>query len=205
MTIGERIKIRREELGLTQEELAKMIGYSSKSSINKIELNVQNLTQSKIKAIADALQTTPSYIMGWEGEQKRNSYKSVQIPVLGRVAAGEPIYDEGNIIGYTEISEEWSRRGDFFGLIIEGNSMEPRIYNGDTVIVRQQSDAETGDIVIASVNGDSGTCKRLVKHRKGIELQPLNPKYEPFVFTNKEIIELPVSVLGKVVEVRSRL
>ena len=66
MTIGERIRIRREELGMTQDELAKKIGYKSRSSVNKIELDLYNLKQSKIKAIADALDTTPSYIMGWE-------------------------------------------------------------------------------------------------------------------------------------------
>lgn len=68
MTIGQRVKLRREELGLSQEELAKRIGYKSKTSINKIELDFRNLTQSKIKAIADALETTPSYIMGWDEE-----------------------------------------------------------------------------------------------------------------------------------------
>lgn len=65
-TIGNRIRKRREELGLSQDELGKRIGYKSRSSINKIELGHRNLTQSKIKAIADALETTPSYIMGWE-------------------------------------------------------------------------------------------------------------------------------------------
>ena len=65
-TIGERIKSRREELNLSQDELAKKLGYKSRSSINKIEMDSRNLTQSKIKAIADALETTPTYIMGWE-------------------------------------------------------------------------------------------------------------------------------------------
>lgn len=65
-TIGERIKLRREELGLSQDELARKLGYKSRSSINKIEIGCQNLIQSKIKAIADALETTPDYIMGWE-------------------------------------------------------------------------------------------------------------------------------------------
>lgn len=68
MTIGERIKKRRNELGMTQQELANKLGYKSKSSINKIELNGRNLTQRKIKLIADALQTTPEYIMGWDKE-----------------------------------------------------------------------------------------------------------------------------------------
>lgn len=64
-TIGSRIRNRREELGLSQDELGKRLGYKSRSSINKIELDQRSLTQSKIKAIADALETTPSYIMGW--------------------------------------------------------------------------------------------------------------------------------------------
>lgn len=68
MTIGQRIKLRREELGLSQEELAKRIGYKSRSSINKIELDLYSLKQSKIKSIADALSTTPSFIMGWDDD-----------------------------------------------------------------------------------------------------------------------------------------
>lgn len=77
MTIGQRVKLRREELGLSQEELAKRIGYKSKTSINKIELDFRNLTQSKIKAIADALETTPSYIMGWDEEAAEAAKKAV--------------------------------------------------------------------------------------------------------------------------------
>ena len=69
-SIGERIRVRREELGLSQEELGSRIGYKSRSSVNKIELDQRNLTQSKIKAIADALDTTPSYIMGWDEEKE---------------------------------------------------------------------------------------------------------------------------------------
>lgn len=69
MDIGERIKARREELGMTQEELARMVGYKWRSSINKIELNAQHLPQRKIEEIAKALRTTPSYIMGWEDSE----------------------------------------------------------------------------------------------------------------------------------------
>ena len=76
MTIGQRIKLRRESLNLSQEELAKRLGYKSRSSINKIELDIYNLKQSKIKAIADALNTTPSYIMGWDEEQKTSASES---------------------------------------------------------------------------------------------------------------------------------
>lgn len=75
-SIGERIRVRREELGLSQEELGSRIGYKSRSSVNKIELDQRNLTQSKIKAIADALDTTPSYIMGWDEEKEEERPQS---------------------------------------------------------------------------------------------------------------------------------
>ena len=73
MKIGERIKYRREQLGLSQDELARRLGYKSRSSINKIENDASGLPQTKIVAIANALQTTPSYIMGWEEMQQKNS------------------------------------------------------------------------------------------------------------------------------------
>lgn len=78
MTIGQRIKRRREELQMSQEELANKIGYKSRSSINKIELDLYNLKQSKIKTIADALNTTPSYIMGWDELDESVNLQQIQ-------------------------------------------------------------------------------------------------------------------------------
>lgn len=82
--------------------------------------------------------------------------------------------------------------------------MEPRICNGDVVIVRQQEDAESGDIVIAMVKGDDATCKRLRKYRDGIELVSNNPSYTPMFFSNEEIISKSVKIIGKVVELRGK-
>lgn len=131
--------------------------------------------------------------------------KGVVINVLGRVAAGIPIEAITDIIDTEEISQELARTGEFFGLQIHGDSMEPRMYDGDVVIVRQQDDAESGDIVIAMVNGDDATCKRLTKYAGGISLVSLNSaKYEPMMFSNKEIEEKPVRIIGKVVELRGK-
>ena len=82
--------------------------------------------------------------------------------------------------------------------------MEPKFSEGDVVIVRQQDDAESGDIVIATVNGDEATCKRLRKYRDGIELVSSNPSYEPMFFSNTDIIQKPVRILGRVVELRAK-
>lgn len=128
----------------------------------------------------------------------------VTINVLGRVAAGIPIEAVENIIDTEEITEELAKTGEFFGLQIHGDSMLPSICDGDIVIVRQQNDAESGDIVIATINGDEATCKRLRKYYGGIELISNNPSYKPFEFSNEEIQSKPVRIIGKVVELRRK-
>ena len=94
--------------------------------------------------------------------------------------------------------------GEYFALKISGDSMEPKISNGDVVIVRKQSDADDGDLVIAMVNGDDAVCKRLKKYANGIALLSNNPKYEPMYFSLDEVAEIPVSIIGKVKELRAR-
>ena len=136
--------------------------------------------------------------------QDYHPIKAVKIPVLGDVAAGIPIEAVESILDYEEIDEELASKGEFFGLRIKGNSMAPRIQSGDVVIVRVQSDAESGDIVIAKVTGDDACCKKLQKHDEGISLISLNPEYEPMFFSKKDIADLPVHIIGKVVELRGK-
>ena len=141
--------------------------------------------------------------MGWDDDSPKKR-KGIVIPVLGRVAAGIPIEAVEEIIDTEEITEEMAKTGTFFGLLIHGDSMIPNICDGDVVIVRQQDDAESGDIVVATVNGTDATCKRLRKYKDGIELIANNPSYEPMDFSNHEIEEKPVRILGKVVELRRK-
>ena len=207
MTIGERIKNRRIELGLSQEELAKKVGYKSRSSINKIELS-RSLPARKISLMARALETSEGYLMGWNESDIPDSSisyasdDSVSIPVLGRVAAGAPILAEENQIGTVNIEKSKAASSELFGLRIKGNSMSPRIQEGDIVIVRRQDDAESGDVVIALVNGDEAVCKKLQKYKEGISLISFNPSYEPMTYTDDDIRELPVKIIGKVIENR---
>ena len=188
---------------LTQDELAKLTGYTDRSSIAKIERGDVDLPQSKIALIAKALGVTPGTLMGNSGINLQTT-TSHRIPVLGRVAAGVPISMVEDIIDFEEINDKIASLGEIFALSIKGDSMEPRILNGDVVIVHQQSDAESGDIVIATVNGDDATCKRLRKYRDGIELVPINPAYSPMYFSNEDIENLPVKILGKVIELRGK-
>ena len=135
---------------------------------------------------------------------ERIGRKGVKIPVLGKVPAGVPVEAVEDIIDYEEITVEMAKDGEFFGLQIKGDSMEPRICAGDVVIVRKQDDAESGDLVVAMINGNEATCKRLMKYKDGIRLMPNNPTYEPLYFSNKEIEEKPVKIIGKVVENRQK-
>lgn len=131
---------------------------------------------------------------------------SKKIPVLGRVAAGLPIVAEEEILDWEEISGEMALNGEYFALQIKGDSMEPRMESGDVVIVRQQEDADSGDYVIALVNGDDAVCKKLMKYEDGsIALVSLNPAYKPMYFSGAEIDSTPVRIIGRVMELRGKM
>ncbi len=139
-------------------------------------------------------------------EDRENSQsKSHRIPVYGKVAAGIPLEMVEDIIDYEEIPAKWGDPSDFFCLQIEGNSMEPRIVEGDVVVVRKQADADTGDIVIFSVNGEAASCKRLRKMDDGLMFIPYNSNgHDPKMYLWDEVKDLPVQILGKVVELRGK-
>lgn len=202
--IGKRIREKREHIGMTQEELADKLGYKNKSSIAKIENGTNDIVQSKVLEFAKVLNTSVAYLMGWDNNEYDKHTKGIPINVLGKVAAGIPLEAIEDIVDTEEISEDMAKTGTFFGLVINGDSMEPKISKGDVVIVRQQEDAETGDIVIATINGDDATCKRLKKYTDGIALLSTNPTYEPIYFSNEEIQNKPVKIIGKVVELRAK-
>lgn len=202
MVTPARIKSTRESLKLTKRELAKRIGVHE-SSINKYEKGLVDIPLSKITELARVLNVTESYLMGWEDDDKETP-QGIKIPVLGTVAAGIPISAVEDILDYEEIPQSWQNQGEFFALKIKGDSMEPRMESGDVVIVKQQSDANSGDTVIVLVNGDDATCKRLEKTDNGIMLVSTNPKYPPMFYSLEDIQTKPVVILGKVVELRQK-
>ncbi|MBO4951857.1 MAG: helix-turn-helix domain-containing protein [Lachnospiraceae bacterium] len=204
-TISNRIQYAMDKLDLKQTDLVSRTGIS-KGALSSYISGRYVPKQNNIYLIAKALNVSEAWLMGADVPMSRNvkSKNGITINVLGRVAAGIPINAITEIIDTEEISEEMAKTGEYFGLKIRGDSMEPRICDGDVVIVRQQDDAESGDIVIAMVNGDDATCKRLVKYASSIALVSLNSKYEPMMFTNEEIMSKPVRVIGKVVELRGK-
>ena len=202
--IVKRIKKRRLELKYSFQDLADKTNMS-KSTLQRYETgSIRNLPLDKLEVLASALQTTPSYLMGWDEVKKEPKKKGIKIPVLSRVASGIPIEMIEDVLDYEEITEDMSKHGKYFALKIQGDSMTPRIFNNDVVIVRQQDDADNGDIVIVTINGDDAVCKRLQKYNDGIALVSLNPQYEPIYLKKDEVANKPVRIIGKVVELRGK-
>ena len=207
MTIGKRIKDLRTSLGMTQDELAKLTGYKSRSSIQKIESGERDITQSTIAAFAKALKVTPSVIMGWEENNENNTapdYSNIKgimplpemrkVPLLGAIACGEPIYRE---------EDEWiSLPNDIkadFCLRCEGDSMiDARINDGDIVFIKSCPEVDNGQIAAVSIDNEV-TLKRVFYYpeKNRLVLYPENKAYEPFVYMNEELND--VRILGRAV------
>lgn len=191
----------RKAKGLTQAEVARTIGLTQ-NGYSYWENGKAKIDKDQLLKLAELFEVSTDYLLG--NTSKPNT-KGVWIPVLGDVAAGIPIEAVEDIVDYEEIDSALAATGDFFGLRIKGSSMEPRIREGDVVIVRKQGDADTGDTVVVLVNGDSATVKRLKKEADGsMWLLPNNPAYDPQHFTPTEITEKPVHIIGKVVELRGK-
>ena len=204
-----RVKELRKQKHITQEELGKVLDIQ-KAAISKYENGRAEPSTEVLKKMSAFFGVSIDYLLGNSpvkvSNQTSSDIQGVRIPVLGRVVAGIPIEAVEEILDYEEITPELAASGEFFALKIRGHSMEPRMMEGDVVIVRRQDDVESGDVAIVLVNGNEATVKRVKKQEDGITLIATNTSvYEPHYYSNKEIEELPVRILGKVVELRGKL
>ena len=196
---------------MSQEEVAKALnidrttyvkyerGGSVKRNVEKLS-NFFNVSTDYLLGRSDS--PTGSYSADIGSPSKE---KTIHVPILGRVAAGTPIGAVEEVIGWEEISKELAAGGACFALRVCGHSMEPRILEGDTVIVRQQPNVDGGDIAVVLIGNEEATLKRVKKQKDGIILVANNPAvYEPHFYSNREIKNSPVRILGKVVEIRCK-
>lgn len=194
---NEQLRALREKSGMSQRDLAKEL-FVSQQAVGKWETGKATPDPATIGIIAALFQvSTDTLIL----PPKR---KGIKIPVLGRVQAGIPIEAIEEIIDHEEITPELAATGEFFALIIRGNSMEPKMSDGDVVIVRKQSDVTSGDTAVVIINGHDATIKKLIKKDNGIVLQPTNTSHDHLFYTHDEIKRLPVVVIGRVVELRAK-
>lgn len=203
MEIKNILKNRRIDLKLTLEDVARIVGVSP-ATISRWESgDIANMRRDRIALYSKALQISPAVIMGWDYEDISSPLKGVKIPVLGRVAAGVPISAISNIEDYEEITPEMAKSGEHFALRVKGDSMSPRIDNNDIVIVRQQALVNNGDVAVVLVNGDEATVKEIKKLPDGLMLIGWNTSvYPPKVYSKEDVEKLPISIIGKVVELR---
>lgn len=195
---GNILKKLRTQKGFTQSELANCFKMSS-SAIAMYESGKRMPDYDTMIAFADFFNVDINYLY------ERSSGNPIRIPVLGKVAAGIPIEAITDILDYEEISSDMIKDGsEYFALQIKGHSMEPKISNGDVVIVRKQEDCDSGQIAIVCINGDEATCKKVMKQPGGILLVPFNPSFEATFYTNQQIEEIPIRVFGRVVECRAK-
>ena len=192
----------------TQADVAAFLKIT-RAAYTNIENGKREPDFDTLKKLASHYSVTTDYLLGRDEPSPEipapSDPGSKWIPVLGYVRAGIPTEAVEDILDYEEISPQMAQHGEYFALKIKGDSMEPRIKDGDVVIVRKQDDADSGDVAVVIVNGDDATVKRIKKRPEGLMLIPNNPAYEPMFYSNEEIHSFPVTIVGKVVELRAKL
>lgn len=210
MNVGQRIKIRREQLNMSAEELGNKIG-KAKTTIYRYELGqIEKLPTSVLEAVATALMTSPSYLMGWTDDpnikEQTTQFSNIfpvqtqRIPMLGEIACGKPIFADEHRESYVQAG--MNIKADFC-LTARGDSMiGARIHDGDIVFCCSQSMVDNGEIAVVVI-GDEATLKRVYFYpeKKKLVLQAENPKYEPYVFIDSELDD--ITILGKAVAFQS--
>ena len=201
MTTGQRMKARRKAIGISAEKLAEMLNISPATIYRYENGDIEKVPGDRLGPIANALQTTPAYLMGWEFEDKHAFPANImpmpemrKVPLIGAIACGKPILAEEHIEEYVEIPKHVAAD---FALSCKGDSMiNARIFDGDVVYIRQQATVENGEIAAVLIDGEA-TLKRVKFYEDRISLEPENPTYRPIVLWGEEMNE--ARILGKAV------
>lgn len=206
MCMSKRIRERRVELGLTQEELAFKLDLQ-KSAIAKYESGrVENIKRPTIEKMSKILQCRPSYLMGWDDKIETPNFTNVhpitkkRLPVLGDIACGEPIYADQDRESYVMVGTDINAD---FCLIAKGDSMiGARIIDGDVVFIRKQDTVNNGEIAAVIIN-DEATLKRVFYYsdKDLLILKAENPKYQDMIYQDSELEN--IHIIGKAVGFQS--
>ena len=201
MELYNRILFLCQKNGISGYEMCKEAGIKSPNILTELKMGrVKSLSSKNLKIIADYFGVTVQYLLYGDDD-----VTSMKIPIYGVIAAGLPILAEQQIIDYEEIPMQWTKLGEYYGLQVRGDSMEPLMTTGDVVIMRKSEEFESGKICAVMVNGEEATLKRVQVGMRGITLLPTNPKYPLINFSEEDIDRLPVRCLGIAVEVRRKL
>lgn len=203
MAIGNYIKSLRTAKGLSQEELGKMVGVQ-RAAVQKWESGkTTNLKRETIKKLAEFFGVSPAAFIAESIKLNEIEATHIPVPVYGYIPAGIPMEAIEDVLGYEDIPADWARGNkSFFALKIKGDSMYPNYLDGDVIIFEKTDTADSGKDVAVFINNSEATFKRLERTLEGITIKPLNPSYPPRSFTNDEVLNLPVRILGVARELR---
>ncbi|MFI3128423.1 MAG: LexA family transcriptional regulator [Bacillota bacterium] len=202
----DKLKVLRKNKSLTQAKVASILGISQ-AAYSKYEIGKSEPDNKSLAVLADLFDVSIDYLIGNLHTSNTDvavlDRKVSRIPVLGSIPAGVPIDAVEDILDYEDIPERWLHGNrSYFALKIKGDSMSPRYLDGDVVIFEKDSTCNSGQNCAVMVNGDDVTFKKVILHESGITLQPLNPTYEPLFFTNEEIANKPITIIGIAKETR---
>ena len=203
MELQDVIKTRRAELGLTLDQVASACGVG-KSIVAKWERGeVKNIRRDNLASLSDVLRVSPLVLMGREELYSQNEEyipdgfiqmpDMASVPLVGRIACGEPITAEQNVEGVVSVPSQW--RSDF-ALLCRGDSMEPSIKDGDLVAIHIQPMVENGEVAAVRIDNEA-TLKHVYLYPNYIELRPENPAYQSIIKIGEEMNE--VKIEGKAV------
>ena len=202
-----RLRSLRKEKGMTMKQLGDYVG-ASESAISLYETGKREADYETLLKFAELFDCSIDYLF----ERTENPVaiippKGIRIPVYGVIPAGTPIDAVEDILDYEEIPADWTAGGkEYFALKLRGNSMIPDYIDGDVVIFQKADTCENGEECAVMVSGEEATFKKVIRQKGGVLLQPLNvSEYEPKYYTNKEIEELPVRVIGVARELRRKI
>ncbi|MBP5268304.1 MAG: helix-turn-helix domain-containing protein, partial [Ruminococcus sp.] len=193
MKIGERIRQRRKFLGLSVDELAEKLGKNRATVYRYESSDIEKLPTTVLEPLADALKTTPAYLMGWEDDKPADTLtvlptdKIHMIPVFGSVAAGFGAYASSDIIEYIPLYiENDCDVADTICITVKGQSMYPKIEEGDRIVVRRQDSVDNGRIAVVMI-GEEAVVKRVECEKNKLTLISINPEYPPRVIEGKDL------------------
>lgn len=199
---GNVLKNLRVSKGLSQEELSNKFGVST-STIGMYETNKREPNFELLKEFANFFNVSTDYLLEQIKKDDLTNFDIVQIPLLGKIAAGYPTQMFADVIDYIDIPADMARGNkELFALKTKGKSMEPNFIEGDILIFEKTEDCENGQFCAVAVNGDDATFKKVTKTDTGIMLQPLNPAFETKFYTNEQIASLPVQIIGVLKQIR---
>lgn len=209
MKIGERIRQRRKFLGLSVDELAEKLGKNRATIYRYESSDIEKLPTTVLEPLADALKTTPAYLMGWEDDKPADTLtvlpaeKIHMIPVFGSVAAGFGAYASSDIIEYIPLYiENDCDVENTICITVKGQSMYPKIEEGDRIVVRRQDSVDNGRIAVVMI-GDEAVVKRVECEKNKLTLISINPEYPPRVIEGKDLED--VRIVGLVQEVMKKV